>query len=101
MGIRFSCSDRGQGAKDRGNTSAIGSYTPIAIIFTWRNKEHVMNLNLPVSLRYSRRLQGDILCDAAGRLYERVGQRVHQVHHLVPGPHGEVIDLTPPSTRSF
>jgi hypothetical protein len=60
-----------------------------------------MNLNLPVSLRHSRRLQGDILCDASGRLYERVGQSVYLVHHLVAGPHGEVIDLAPPPPRSF
>jgi hypothetical protein len=60
-----------------------------------------MTLNVPVVLRNSRRLQGDILCDASGRLYERVGQYVHPVHHLVAGPHGEVIDLAPPAPRSL
>src|SRR5262245_21869554 len=102
MDTRFSCSDRGRGARGRGNTSAIGCSTPIAITFTRRNEVRVMNLNLPISLRHSRRLQGDILCDASGRLYERVGQYVQLVHHLVAGPHGEVLNLAPPpSPRSF
>ena len=50
-------------------------------------------------LRHSRRLQGELLCDESGRLYEKIGHYVHPVHHLVAGPHGEVLDLAPPSAR--
>src|SRR4051812_4682990 len=101
MGTRFNYSDRGREAKGPGNTSAIGCSTPIAITFTWRNEVRVMNPNLPVSLRHSRRLQGDILCDASGRFYERVGHYVPPVHHLAAGPHGDLIDLAPPAPRSL
>jgi hypothetical protein len=48
-----------------------------------------------------RRLQGELLCDEAGRLYEKIGSYVRPVHQLVAGPRGEVLDLAPPSkTRS-
>jgi len=50
-------------------------------------------------LRHSRRLQGELLCNESGRLYERIGHYVHPVHQLVAGPHGEVLDLEPPSAR--
>ena len=52
-------------------------------------------------LRHSRRLQGEILCDGAGRLYEKIGHYVQPIHQLVAGPSGEVLDLAPPrSLRS-
>ena len=47
-------------------------------------------------LRHSRRLQGEILCDGAGRLYEKIGHFVQPIHQLVAGPRGEVLDLAPP-----
>jgi hypothetical protein len=52
------------------------------------------------ALRHARRLHGEILCDASGRLYERIGHYVQPVHQLVAGPHGEVLDLPPPTRRS-
>jgi hypothetical protein len=52
-------------------------------------------------LRHSRRLQGEILCDAAGRLYEKIGNVVQPIHQLVAGPSGEVLDLAPPLPHRF
>jgi hypothetical protein len=43
-----------------------------------------------------RRLHGELLCDEAGRLYEKIGHSVRPIHQLVAGPRGEVLDLTPP-----
>jgi hypothetical protein len=45
---------------------------------------------------YPRRVQGEILCDEAGRLYERIGRQLRSLHRLASGPHGEVLDLAPP-----
>jgi hypothetical protein len=53
------------------------------------------------ALKHARRLRGEILCDGAGRLYERIGHYVQPVHQLVSGPHGEVLDLAPPAPRSL
>jgi hypothetical protein len=50
-------------------------------------------------LRHSRRLQGEILCDSAGRLYEKVGHFVQPIHQLVAGPSGEILDLAPRTYR--
>jgi hypothetical protein len=47
-------------------------------------------------LRHSRRLKGEILCDGAGRLYEKIGHFVQPIHQLVAGPAGEVLDIAPP-----
>jgi hypothetical protein len=44
-----------------------------------------------------RRLRGELLCDEAGRLYEKIGSYVRPIHQLVAGPRGEVLDLAPPS----
>jgi hypothetical protein len=48
-----------------------------------------------------RRLQGELLCDEAGRLYEKIGNFVRPIHQLVAGPRGEVLDLAPPSKSSL
>jgi hypothetical protein len=50
--------------------------------------------------RHPRRLQGELLCDESGRLYEKIGSHVRPVHQLVAGPRGEVLDLAPPA-RGF
>jgi hypothetical protein len=53
---------------------------------------------LPTSGRmplYQRRVQGEILCDETGRLYERIGRQLRSLHRLASGPHGEVLDLAP------
>jgi hypothetical protein len=44
---------------------------------------------------YPRRVQGEILCDETGRLYERIGRQLRSLHRLASGPHGEVLDLAP------
>jgi hypothetical protein len=53
---------------------------------------------LPTSGRMplsQRRVQGEILCDETGRLYERIGRQLRSLHRLASGPHGEVLDLAP------
>jgi len=42
-----------------------------------------------------RRVQGEILRDKNGRLYEKIGQSVRPIHKLVVGPNGEIVDLAP------
>jgi hypothetical protein len=42
-----------------------------------------------------RQVQGEILCDEMGRLYERSGRQLRSLHRLASGPHGEVLDLAP------
>ncbi len=44
-------------------------------------------------LASSRTVRGEILCDEAGRFYEKVGHVVRPLHHLVSGPRGTVIDV--------
>ena len=41
---------------------------------------------------------GEILRDAGGRLYEKLGDTVRPVSQLFTGPHGEMIDLAPVRT---
>ena len=53
------------------------------------------------ALKHARRLRGEILCDGAGQLYERIGHYVQPVHQLVAGPHGEVLDLGGPAPRAL
>lgn len=43
----------------------------------------------------SRIVQGEILCDESGRLYEKVGSRIRPVHQLASGPAGELIEMIP------
>jgi hypothetical protein len=47
-----------------------------------------------------RRLQGELLCDESGRLYEKIGSYVRPIHQLVAGPRGEVLDLAPPAVEN-
>jgi hypothetical protein len=44
---------------------------------------------------FPRRVQGEILRDNAGRLYEKIGQSVRPIHKLVVGPKGEIVELAP------
>ena len=44
-------------------------------------------------LASSRTVQGEILCDEAGRFYEKIGHVVRPLHHLVAGPRGTLIDV--------
>jgi len=41
----------------------------------------------------ARLIRGELLCDAANRLYERLGERLRPVERLVTGSQGELIDL--------
>jgi hypothetical protein len=52
-----------------------------------------------LSLRHTRPLRGDLLCDEDGRFFERIGDHVRPIHHLVPGPDGDVLDLMPRDHR--
>lgn len=48
----------------------------------------------PGSLRLRPRLvQGEILSDDDGRLFERAGNRIRPLQRLFSGPHGEVLEL--------
>ncbi len=42
-----------------------------------------------------RAVRGEILRDERGCLYEKLGHSLRQLHRIVSGPHGEVIDLVP------
>lgn len=42
-----------------------------------------------------RPVQGEILCDDAGRMYERIGRRIRPLHQVVSGPEGQVLDVVP------
>lgn len=42
-----------------------------------------------------RAVQGEILSDEAGKLYEKIGRQIRPLHQLVSGPYGEVIDVLP------
>jgi hypothetical protein len=53
------------------------------------------------ALRHSRAVQGEILCDESGQLYERVGQYVRRVHHLATSPNGQLLDLDPDGAPSW
>lgn len=44
---------------------------------------------------FPRRVQGEILRDNNGRLYEKIGQSVRPIHKLVVGPKGEIVELAP------
>jgi hypothetical protein len=44
-------------------------------------------------LASSRTVRGEILCDEAGRFYEKIGHVVRPLHHLASGPRGTVIDV--------
>ena len=42
-----------------------------------------------------RIIQGEILSDESGRLYEKLGRQVRAVHQLASGPAGELIEMIP------
>jgi hypothetical protein len=42
-----------------------------------------------------RIIQGEILSDESGRLYEKLGRQVRPVHRLASGPAGELIEMIP------
>jgi hypothetical protein len=42
-----------------------------------------------------RWVQGEILRDNRGGLYEKIGQSVRPIHRLATGPNGEIVDLVP------
>lgn len=42
-----------------------------------------------------RVVQGEILSDENGQLYEKRGHRIRQIHQLASGPSGELIELAP------
>jgi len=44
---------------------------------------------------HQRVVQGEILSDENGQLYEKLGNRIRQVHQLASGPSGELIELAP------
>jgi hypothetical protein len=44
---------------------------------------------------YPRRVQGEILRDETGRLYEKIGRQIRALHRLASGPHGEILELAP------
>ncbi len=43
----------------------------------------------------SRLVQGEIMRDQMGRLYEKTGLQLYPLHHLVSGPNGEILELAP------
>lgn len=46
-----------------------------------------------------RLVQGDILTDSSGRLYEKFGRQVRPLQRVVSGPRGEILELAPTSER--
>jgi hypothetical protein len=42
-----------------------------------------------------RRVQGEIIRDNRGGLYEKIGPSVRPLHRLAVGPNGEIVDLAP------
>ncbi len=54
-----------------------------------------MRMAHPSASLMPREVTGEILRDAGGRLYERIGDHVRPVHQLFTGARGEMVDLTP------
>jgi len=46
-------------------------------------------------LRHARILYGEMLCDETGQLYERIGDNIRRLNHLIGGPSGELLDMDP------
>src|SRR6266705_424607 len=44
---------------------------------------------------HQRVVQGEILSDESGKLYEKLGRQIRPIHQLASGPFGELIDLVP------
>jgi hypothetical protein len=42
-----------------------------------------------------RLVRGEVLRDEAGRLYEKIGDRLHALQRVAAGPRGEILDLGP------
>jgi hypothetical protein len=55
----------------------------------------VRNPNQDDTVWRSRIVQGEILSDESGRLFEKVGTRIRPVHQLASGPAGELIEMIP------
>lgn len=72
-------------------------FHPSEVAFAPRPPALPTPANRPLSPRL---VQGDILRDQAGRLYEKIGTNIRPLHRLVPGPHGEIFDLAPSVQRS-
>lgn len=49
----------------------------------------------PAQNSRQRIIQGEILSDESGRLYEKFGRQVRPVHQLASGPAGELIEMIP------
>ena len=49
----------------------------------------------PTLSTQQRVIQGEILSDESGRLYEKLGRQVRPVHQLASGPAGELIEMLP------
>jgi len=67
-------------------------FPPSEVTFTAVSPASSIPEGTPLS---PRPVQGDILRDRAGRLYEKIGTHIRPLHKLVPGPHGEVLDIGP------
>jgi hypothetical protein len=46
-----------------------------------------------------RPVHGELLCDEAGRLYERIGRRIRPLHQVLSGPGGQILDVVPMKER--
>ena len=46
-----------------------------------------------------RTVQGEILSDENGQLYEKVGSHIRLIHQLASSPYGDVIELVPTAQR--
>jgi len=57
--------------------------------------QRLMRTAHPSASLLPREVTGEILRDAGGRLYEKIGDHVRPVHQLCAGSRGEMLDLTP------
>jgi len=57
--------------------------------------QRLMRMAHPSASLMPREVTGEILRDARGRLYEKIGDQVRPVHQLFTGARGEMVDLTP------
>src|SRR6266550_6325582 len=48
-----------------------------------------------------RLVQGEVMRDQLGRLYEKSGLQLCRLHHLVSGPNGEILDLAPTAQQAL
>ncbi len=69
-----------------------GCETPQLLPYTVRADQ---NLKHDESQWRQRIVQGEILSDEHGRLYEKLGSQIRPVHQLASGPSGELIEMIP------